>query len=84
MPVQNPDASDIFQSTPSVRRATSPELDPINDEIFQSTPSVRRATLADTADPYLNDISIHALREEGDRWRTSLRLSNPYFNPRPP
>ena len=34
--------------------------------IFQSTPSARRATDNGFADTLLTDISIHALREEGD------------------
>ena len=33
---------------------------------FLSTPSARRATKADCAEPKSIDISIHALREEGD------------------
>ena len=33
---------------------------------FLSTPSVRRATLDDTDSEDAQDISIHALREEGD------------------
>ena len=33
---------------------------------FLSTPSARRATYADMAAAFLHDISIHALREEGD------------------
>ena len=34
--------------------------------IFQSTPSARRATLGNAPVQLYNDISIHALREEGD------------------
>ena len=33
---------------------------------FLSTPSARRATITDRAVRYLQTISIHALREEGD------------------
>ena len=33
---------------------------------FLSTPSARRATTADATVNYTDDISIHALREEGD------------------
>ena len=55
-----------------------------NLELFQSTPSARRAT---TAAPYLvtaSMISIHALREEGDRGIAALLPLLSYFNPRPP
>ena len=34
---------------------------------FQSTPSARRATVAERCELRLRKISIHALREEGDR-----------------
>ena len=59
----------IFLSTPSARRATLAVLvesvKPLAE--FLSTPSARRATYARRrrADGYV--ISIHALREEGDR-----------------
>ena len=36
------------------------------DDIFLSTPSARRATEAAKAAAPVEDISIHALREEGD------------------
>jgi len=55
-----------FQSTPSVRRATTHGVDRGQAPRFQSTPSVRRAT---SAEQYLVNsarISIHALRAEGD------------------
>ena len=40
-------------------------------QIFLSTPSARRATVAVLIAPMkANDISIHALREEGDPART--------------
>ena len=57
-----------FLSTPSVRRATE-ELKEYTEfeEVFLSTPSVRRATVPDDIDAVLDNISIHALREEGDR-----------------
>ncbi len=35
-------------------------------ELFQSTPSARRATDSDLLISVEDDISIHALREEGD------------------
>ena len=39
---------------------------PTLDELFQSTPSARRATRADEGRLVDREISIHALREEGD------------------
>ena len=41
---------------------------------FLSTPSARRATRAACADNLVQQISIHALREEGDRWPLMLLL----------
>ena len=45
--------------------------------IFLSTPSARRATLIDCQFKFRLDISIHALREEGDR-RTSAHWPRLY------
>ena len=52
---------------------------------FQSTPSARRATLqvVELA-PHDLEISIHALREEGDSAWTAAPPSRQNFNPRPP
>ena len=51
---------------------------------FLSTPSARRATGPAGAPPRTLPISIHALREEGDR-RTGASSKKPhYFYPRPP
>ena len=53
--------------------------------VFLSTPSVRRATFYGLSVEVQNDIiSIHALREEGDRLSTSRPSSLTYFYPRPP
>ena len=41
--------------------------------VFLSTPSARRATQAEQMRDSLRDISIHALREEGDTQRTKDR-----------
>ena len=51
---------------------------------FLSTPSARRATRCDVVDLQVLEISIHALREEGDVSVSSgsSRVSN--FYPRPP
>ena len=57
----------LFLSTPSARRAT-----PMSRSIcarrskFLSTPSARRATLYNHRHAHCCQISIHALREEGD------------------
>ena len=74
----------IFQSTPSVGRATTLS-DPQNMPVkFQSTPSVGRATRYNVIGMGCTNISIHALRGEGDRGGLFFFLSSLYFNPRPP
>ena len=62
------DSISIFLSTPSARRATTGTCSSSYvNVIFLSTPSARRATLANLGEmAVLNQISIHALREEGD------------------
>ena len=58
---------DTFLSTPSARRATRSRRRPRTFLfIFLSTPSARRATRQPLQAGRLPDISIHALREEGD------------------
>ena len=52
--------------------------------IFLSTPSARRATPAARAAAQGRIISIHALREEGDRMQSAVRQRKDYFYPRPP
>ena len=59
-------AIDRFLSTPSARRATWKGLLVMSVQTFLSTPSARRATAALPSAECLEDISIHALREEGD------------------
>ena len=39
---------------------------------FLSTPSARRATLLDGVGHFVDAISIHALREEGDQWDANV------------
>ena len=51
---------------------------------FLSTPSARRATWDELAAWGELDISIHALREEGDLPRPSKSAGRIYFYPRPP
>ena len=54
------------------------------EQEFLSTPSARRATKAITFSPLPSEISIHALREEGDATLpTPCRLCS-HFYPRPP
>ena len=74
----------VFQSTPSARRATAWDPDKDDTVLFQSTPSARRATSATRETVDEEDISIHALREEGDHPAGILPDSRAYFNPRPP
>ena len=51
---------------------------------FLSTPSARRATVADHGGNAVGVISIHALREEGDRPASRNRQLPRNFYPRPP
>ena len=53
-------------------------------EIFLSTPSARRATCLSEAMGLSWEISIHALREEGDATPAFGRSCLSYFYPRPP
>ena len=57
----------LFLSTPSARRATL-QVAGVRfiAHLFLSTPSARRATDKGPRMIYAFDISIHALREEGD------------------
>ena len=74
-----------FQSTPSARRATVSAVEKQKRSVkFQSTPSARRATITTIAAAEALEISIHALREEGDSGSNADggRVFN--FNPRPP
>ena len=57
---------------------------PTKINTFQSTPSARRATLRQAVAVQHYYISIHALREEGDRRHRQIRVHRTYFNPRPP
>ena len=55
-----------FLSTPSARRATRRGVRKYAVVVFLSTPSARRATKNYLDITWQDDISIHALREEGD------------------
>ena len=73
-----------FLSTPSARRAT-PSMSQHNiGRIFLSTPSARRATIDEYKAHKKAEISIHALREEGDREIQTDRAWRANFYPRPP
>ena len=73
-----------FLSTPSARRATGGVGVTAMSQRFLSTPSARRATRRQRFPDPVAEISIHALREEGDSRRTSSRSAFGYFYPRPP
>ena len=73
-----------FLSTPSARRATRNYVAPRLTELFLSTPSARRATFFDCQQDEVIRISIHALREEGDRAADTYRRQYHDFYPRPP
>ena len=53
-------------------------------DLFLSTPSARRATRTFRDAPRALQISIHALREEGDRGSHCAVRPRSYFYPRPP
>ena len=77
-------STEQFLSTPSARRATSCNRPFLYPWEFLSTPSARRATAALPSAECLEDISIHALREEGDTVCFSPNSSRLNFYPRPP
>ena len=74
----------IFLSTPSARRATCCICIAESCCIFLSTPSARRATFAALLYSPDSEISIHALREEGDILGCKTWMRAWYFYPRPP
>ena len=73
-----------FLSTPSARRATASSSALVRLTLFLSTPSARRATEVLVENYSLRYISIHALREEGDRNYMSCTRPLVNFYPRPP
>ena len=77
--------TEIFLSTPSARRATArSQVHLCGNGAFLSTPSARRATECSSMSKVARPISIHALREEGDRAARRAHTSTRYFYPRPP
>ena len=74
----------LFLSTPSARRATSQSWKRCSSTTrFLSTPSARRATRPVQGCARQAGISIHALCEEGDRFRSWALASRSNFYPRP-
>ena len=72
--------SSKFLSTPSARRATYVASSKTTIlPLFLSTPSARRATSAEAAANRAWQISIHALREEGDLGRMAQNLQQVKF-----
>ena len=63
-----------FLSTPSARRATSAVNSTRHTDRFLSTPSARRATYQPIVGKGFKNISIHALREEGDGIKAELAV----------
>ena len=73
-----------FLSTPSARRATAKHSKYKNTTKFLSTPSARRATDQAVCFAQTLEISIHALREEGDHSKPIQDRQDRNFYPRPP
>ena len=75
----------IFLSTPSARRATAvAPVAVVAPAEFLSTPSARRATRRPSVLCRSGNISIHALREEGDKTVRRPPGQTVNFYPRPP
>ena len=74
-----------FLPTPSARRATlAMEAGFPRHEGFLPTPSARRATRWGYMVYDMEQISTHALREEGDAGPAVMEATRRYFYPRPP
>ena len=73
-----------FLSTPSARRATKVRVQRVRMDRFLSTPSARRATAILQEKRRIMQISIHALREEGDDHANRCLHPCADFYPRPP
>ena len=76
-------AEDFYPRPPRGGRLNANVLSPSLTE-FLSTPSARRATWPVTDNPPTTEISIHALREEGDGRSQSPHNPPKNFYPRPP
>ena len=55
-------------------------LDFLLSLVFLSTPSARRATYLQQDSDWRSDISIHALREEGDPLRQAFQVQKYYIS----
>ena len=76
-------ANDFYPRPP--RGGRPPVATSAADELlFLSTPSARRATDFHESQIFVIEISIHALREEGDLASLPLLQIQTYFYPRPP
>ena len=85
LPAPGRSSPEQFLSTPSARRATRPTVMCLCCNVrFLSTPSARRATDPRVLLQRARTISIHALREEGDRADCFRDCLSVYFYPRPP
>ena len=76
-------AGDFYPRPPRGGRQTLSQMTSLLT-LFLSTPSARRATVQDIETGEVIQISIHALREEGDRLCISFWNRFGYFYPRPP
>ena len=77
--------SRTFQSTPSARRATNPSAQKARRSMYFNPRPPRGERPTDYSKAVKEAmISIHALREEGDRGLCSMQSPRRYFNPRPP
>ena len=75
----------VFLSTPSARRATFVPSRLLWEHFeFLSTALREEATGFGAQTPSADTISIHALREEGDRTRRQMVSGSSNFYPRPP
>ena len=75
----------VFQSTPSLRKATTLRA-ALTDlpEAFQSTPSLRKATCREQENNSDRAISIHTFLAEGDKDWGAKEEDEEYFNPHLP
>ena len=66
---------------PRPPRGGRPPIQPVCDDVgvFLSTPSARRATHYGWPEARFIQISIHALREEGDHWSSSKQMESQRF-----
>ena len=75
---------DYFYPRPPRGGRLRPIVEPDQTKEFLSTPSARRATLGRLEQCIEKPISIHALREEGDKQLANVSTLLTDFYPRPP